>query len=188
MSFHSGSSGLVLVAIVAMSACSRGTTPPPRSTNPERPSPLLDVARSAPPVVTDVAPTPLAIASAVRAPASSSSTVSAPAASSSAVGSSAAKSPGDKNSLPLPDEPWFHDRDDRYDDCVAPLGAMPHPHFPAPFATCDPRVESYSSPPTGSELHFHYRYFSAALTTEKRTGSPGVCCYMVWEFPRRDGR
>jgi hypothetical protein len=68
---------------------------------------------------------------------------------------------------------------------VAPLAAPPKRHLPAPFESCDPRVESYSSPPKGHELHFHYRYFSAALTTERRAKSPGVCCYMIWEFPRR---
>jgi hypothetical protein len=83
-----------------------------------------------------------------------------------------------------PAEPWYRDKTDRIDECVAPLAAPPREHFPPPFAACDPRVESYASPPGSGALHFHYRYFSAQLTTERRAREPGVCCYMIWEFPR----
>lgn len=87
--------------------------------------------------------------------------------------------------LPLPEEPWYRDKPERRDDCVSELKDAPAEHFPAPFERCDPHAESFSSPPGGGELHFHYRYFSAELTRTRRTGAPRTCCYMVWEFPRR---
>jgi hypothetical protein len=89
--------------------------------------------------------------------------------------------------VPVPDEPWYRDRTDgRRDECEAPLVAPPPAHFPAPFEACDPRVESYASPPGHSEMHFHYRFFSAALTRARRATAPGTCCYMIWEFPHYD--
>jgi hypothetical protein len=84
--------------------------------------------------------------------------------------------------VPLPEEPWYLDKPERYNDCSVP-GARPASHFPAPFETCDSREESWSSPPGSHHLHFHYRYFSVSVTTEKRRASPGACCYAVWEFP-----
>lgn len=87
--------------------------------------------------------------------------------------------------VPLPAEPWYRDKADRVDECVAPPATPPRPHFPPPFDACDPRAESYTSPPGSGGLHFHYRNFSARLTTERRARDPGVCCYMIWEFPRR---
>ena len=86
--------------------------------------------------------------------------------------------------LALPEEPWYRDKADKRDDCVAPMPAIPERHFPSPFEACDPRAESWSSPPGGGELHFHYRYFSVELTRRRRAAAPGTCCYMVWEFPR----
>jgi hypothetical protein len=88
--------------------------------------------------------------------------------------------------LPLPDEPWYRDKPEHYDECVAPLPTIPAQHFPAPFSACDPRVESFTSPPGGNELHFHYREFSASLTAQRSTASTATCCYMIFEFPRRD--
>jgi hypothetical protein len=86
--------------------------------------------------------------------------------------------------IPLPKEPWYADKGERTDDCVAAMPALPARHFPAPFETCDPREESFSSPPGSGHLHFHYRLFSVALTTARRGERPGTCCYMVWAFPR----
>jgi hypothetical protein len=92
--------------------------------------------------------------------------------------------PADASVVPLPKEPWYADKDDRTDDCVAALPAVPARHFPAPFATCDPREVSYASPPGSPHLHFHYRFFSVALTETHRRAAPDTCCYMVWRFPR----
>ena len=55
--------------------------------------------------------------------------------------------------------------------------------LPAPYERCDGAEEGWASPPGGNELHFHYRAFSAAVTAARRVGDPGVCCYLVWEFP-----
>ncbi|MCE9577088.1 MAG: hypothetical protein K8W52_28330 [Deltaproteobacteria bacterium] len=86
--------------------------------------------------------------------------------------------------VPVPEEPWYRDRTEgRRDECEASLATVPPAHFPSPFEACDPHAESYASPPGGNELHFHYRFFSAALTTARRAQAPGVCCYMIWEFP-----
>lgn len=85
--------------------------------------------------------------------------------------------------MPLPKEPWYSDKPERIDECVTPR-AVPARHFPAPFEACDPREEAWHSPPGGPELHFHYRLFSVTLTTERRKRQPGVCCYLIWEFPR----
>ncbi len=87
--------------------------------------------------------------------------------------------------LPMPDEPWYRDQPKRDEECVAPLAQVPPQHFPAPFEACDPHVESFSSPPGGPELHFHYRHFSPALTRAHRASSPTTCCYMIFEFTRR---
>jgi hypothetical protein len=84
----------------------------------------------------------------------------------------------------LPEEPWFHDKAERRDECVPPLSTTPSPHFAAPFDRCDTRSESFTSPPGGTELHFHYRAFSAGLTLQTRSKQPAVCCYMIYEFPR----
>lgn len=89
------------------------------------------------------------------------------------------------DALALPEEPWYHDNPEHTEDCVPALSAPPRPHFPAPFEACDPRAESYSSPPGGGGLHFHYRFFSVAATTAQRAQHPKTCCYLVWEFPRR---
>ena len=83
----------------------------------------------------------------------------------------------------VPREPWYRDKSEHTEDCVPPLANSPQPHFPDPFRFCDPRAESFASPPTSAGLHFHYRYFSAQLTALQRQRSPGVCCYMVFEFP-----
>ncbi len=91
----------------------------------------------------------------------------------------------DASVLALPEEPWYHDRDDRTEDCVPALPVPPRPHFPAPFEACDPRAESYTSPPGGGGLHFHYRFFSVDATKAHRAKHPKTCCYLVWEFPRR---
>ncbi|NOU34652.1 MAG: hypothetical protein HOO96_42725, partial [Polyangiaceae bacterium] len=91
----------------------------------------------------------------------------------------------DASVLALPEEPWYHDRPDHTEDCVAALPVAPRPHFPAPFEACDPRAESFTSPPGGGGLHFHYRFFSAAATTAHRAQHPKTCCYLVWEFPQR---
>ncbi len=97
-----------------------------------------------------------------------------------------ASTPAAGATVPLPDEPWYRDRTEfRRDECEPPPSPPPQPHFPAPFEACDPRAESWASPPGGSELHFHYRFFSAALTIARRAATPGVCCYMIWEFPPR---
>ena len=86
--------------------------------------------------------------------------------------------------IPLPAEPWYRDKTDgRRDECEPSQPTVSPAHFPAPFARCDTHVESYASPPGGNELHFHYRFFSVALTTARRVQEPGVCCYMIWEFP-----
>lgn len=87
--------------------------------------------------------------------------------------------------LTLPEEPWYHDRPDHTEDCVAALPVTPRPHFPAPFETCDPRAESFASPPGSGGLHFHYRFFSVDATKAHRVQHPKTCCYLVWEFPRR---
>jgi len=65
------------------------------------------------------------------------------------------------------------------------LAQAPRPHLSAPFERCDPRVESFTSPPDRQDLHFHYREFSPALTRTQRAVTPDVCCYMTFEFPRR---
>ncbi|MBK9034911.1 MAG: hypothetical protein IPL61_27215 [Myxococcales bacterium] len=83
-----------------------------------------------------------------------------------------------------PPEPWFHDKAEAFDECVAPEAA-PAVALPPPFERCDGTEESWSSPPGGGELHFHYREFSAAVTNARRAGGPEVCCYLIWEFPRR---
>ncbi len=85
---------------------------------------------------------------------------------------------------PGPPEPWFRDKPEAYDECV-PASDAPAVPLPAPFDRCDGTEESWSSPPGGGELHFHYRAFSAAFTRARRAGSADVCCYAVWEFPRR---
>ena len=181
----SSSVGFVALAIIAMGACSSGGTPLPMSTNAEPTGVPSGITASATPIAEEAAVKPQGSASAASTAATSTAAASASAASSAATSASAASSAADDRSIAaLPEEPWFHDREDRDDDCVAPAAAMPRPHFPPPFAMCDPRAESYASPPSGSSLHFHYRFFSVALTAEKRAKSPGVCCYMVWEFPR----
>jgi hypothetical protein len=96
----------------------------------------------------------------------------------------ASSGPVDPAIVALPKEPWYGNDPDHTDECVAPLAKTPARHFPAPFDACDTRVESWASPPGSPGLHFHYRNFSVALTREKRKQTPGVCCYMVWEFPR----
>lgn len=86
--------------------------------------------------------------------------------------------------IPIPAEPWYRDKTDgRRDECEPPQPTVPAAHFPPPFARCDPHAESWASPPGGNELHFHYRFFSAALTSARRAQESGVCCYMIWEFP-----
>lgn len=35
------------------------------------------------------------------------------------------------------------------------------------------------------DLHFHYRDFSAEQTAAARAQHPNVCCYLIYEFPRR---
>ena len=82
--------------------------------------------------------------------------------------SNAAAPTGDTTMLPLPEEPWYRDKAEQRDDCVEPLPAIPPRHFPQPFDTCDPQAESYSSPAGSGELHFHYRFFSVALTQARR--------------------
>ena len=84
---------------------------------------------------------------------------------------------------PPPPEPWFHDKPDAYAECAAPPSAAPAVALPAPYERCDGAEEGWASPPGGNELHFHYRAFSAAVTAARRVGDPGVCCYLVWEFP-----
>ena len=130
--------------------------------------PTDPVAAAADPVAADpIAADPPAIENAALAPRGNSKT--------------------DDSVVPVPDEPWYHDKTEgRRDDCELGAAAMPRPHFPAPFEMCDTHAESWASPPGGNELHFHYRFFSAALTAAQRTRRPGVCCYMVWEFPPRD--
>ena len=88
--------------------------------------------------------------------------------------------------LPLPEEPWYATKPEHDDECSDPLAQVPAQHFPAPFERCDPTVESFASPPGGSELHFHYREFSVALTKQRRDAKPATCCYMIFEFPRRN--
>ncbi len=168
--------GFVVLAVVALSGCGRVSAQPPLNENAE-------------PARASTVVTASAIADAGSAP-DSAPLNTEDAAVTQIVGGSADGGSGDGGSadggsvVALPVEPWYRDRADRRDDCVAPLATTPRPHFPAPFDTCDPRAESYSSPPTGNSLHFHYRFFSVALTTERRAQSPGVCCYMIWQFPR----
>lgn len=101
----------------------------------------------------------------------------------SAASSATATAPVGGTTLPLPKEPWYADKPDKRDECVAALPSIPAEHLPAPFEACDPRHESWASPPGSPHLHFHYRFFSAALTREERKHAPGICCYMVWAFP-----
>ncbi len=89
----------------------------------------------------------------------------------------------DAGSIPLPDEPWFHDKPEAYEDCVAPLVKTPTPHLAPPFERCDPRSQVVN-PQVGGSAHFHYRSFSAQRTNARRASSPGVCCYLIFEFPR----
>ena len=88
------------------------------------------------------------------------------------------------NELALPAEPWYHDKPERYRVCVDALATPPTPHFRAPFDRCDTRSESFTSPPGGNSLHFHYKDFSVAETTAERARNPNACCYLVYEFPR----
>lgn len=167
---------LVALAMMMTNACGR-TQPSSNITEPAVPGADASMPVPSQTAIAETAPpggTPSAVVMSAS-PATSAAMPGAPSASAAA---------GDGSTMALPEEPWFHDKSDRYDDCVAPLATPPRPHFPSPYAACDTHVESYASPPTGSELHFHYRYFSAALTTQKRASKPGVCCYMVWEFPR----
>lgn len=82
-----------------------------------------------------------------------------------------------------PPEPWFHDKDDAYEECVA-APATVRVALPAPYDRCDGTAQAWASPPGGNELHFHYRAFSAAVTRARREQVPDVCCYVIWEFPR----
>ena len=83
-----------------------------------------------------------------------------------------------------PPEPWFHDKDDAFEECITPPATV-RVALPAPYDRCDGAAEAWSSPPGGNELHFHYRAFSAAVTRARRDQTPDVCCYLIWEFPRR---
>lgn len=83
-----------------------------------------------------------------------------------------------------PPEPWFHDKDDAYAECTTPPATV-RVRLPAPYDQCDGVAEGWASPPGGNELHFHYREFSAATTRARRDEIPDVCCYLIWEFPRR---
>ena len=85
---------------------------------------------------------------------------------------------------PLPAEPWYHDRAEVVEECVAPLPSVPKPHFPEPFEHCDPRAEIFN--PTRSSAHFHYREFSVDHTVTRRKTAPTECCYLIDEFPRRE--
>ena len=80
-------------------------------------------------------------------------------------------------------EPWFHDKPDAYAVCAAPTAA-PTVALPAPYERCEGAEVGWASPPGGNELHFHYRAFSPAVTAARRAAAPGVCCYLIWEFPR----
>jgi hypothetical protein len=84
---------------------------------------------------------------------------------------------------PTPPEPWFHDKPDAYAVCAAPTAA-PTVALPAPYERCEGAEVGWASPPGGNELHFHYRAFSPAVTAARRAAAPGVCCYLIWEFPR----
>ena len=93
----------------------------------------------------------------------------------------AALAPGE---IAVPAEPWYHDKPERYRVCVDAAATPPSPHFPAPFDRCDTRSESFTEPPGGNSLHFHYKDFSVAETTAERAKNPNACCYLVFEFPR----
>ncbi len=88
--------------------------------------------------------------------------------------------------MAVPAEPWYADKAERYRVCVAAATTPPAPHFPAPFEGCDTRSESFTEPPGGNSLHFHYKDFSAAETTAERATNPNACCYLVFEFPRSE--
>lgn len=167
--------GLVVLGVAAIGACGHVATQPsaPQSAAPAGSSPI------ATPTATTTA-TGSACADASSVPDAAPTSVQDAEAVSAASGTAQ-----DDAILPLPAEPWYHDRPDREDDCVPPLATPARRHFPAPFGSCDPRSTSFASPPTGSELHFYYRFFSVVLTAERRAQNPGVCCYMVWSFPRR---
>ena len=149
-----------IAAFAALVGCEQPPAPPPRAA----PPPVADPA---------VAPAPVAL------------DASTPFDASTALADATATS---QDTIALPAEPWYRDKPDRYDDCTPPLAQMPARHFPDPFATCDPHEESYSTPPPGPELHFHYRRFSVALTTSRRATDAATCCYMIWEFPRHRER
>ncbi len=106
---------------------------------------------------------------------SASSSTSAPAA-----GASARALP----TRPLPEEPFYKNNPEHTEECLQPPAQAPSPAFPSPFERCEAQEISYSTPPPGPHLHFHYRSFSAELTTLRRKLEPGVCCYMTWAFPR----
>ncbi len=129
--------------------------------------------------------TALVVASASASQAAQPSAPSAPP-SVTAVASQAATAPS-ASALPQPPpppEPWFANKPDHTEECLLPPATLATPIFPAPFERCEARTISYATPPPGPELHFHYRSFSAALTSERRAREPGVCCYMSWAFPR----
>lgn len=88
--------------------------------------------------------------------------------------------------MAVPEEPWYRDKPETYRVCVAASATPPVPHFPAPFEGCDTRSESFTEPPGGNSLHFHYKDFSAAETTAARATDPNACCYLVYEFPRSE--
>ncbi|MBL9019931.1 MAG: hypothetical protein JNL83_37445 [Myxococcales bacterium] len=94
-----------------------------------------------------------------------------------------ASAPG-PGEIALPAEPWYRDQPERYRVCVEAAATPPSPHFPAPFDRCDTRSESYTQPPGGNSLHFHYKDFSVAETTAERAKNLNACCYLVFEFPR----
>lgn len=159
---------VLALALLAVAACGR------TQATSGAPMALPSVAPMASPSVAPTASTSFAVPAISSAPDASVDDAS-----------TAADVAVDPNVLALPEEPWYRDKPDHTEDCVAELTRPPRPHLPAPFAACDPRAESFTSPPGGGGLHFHYRFFSVAATTAHRAQHPKTCCYLVWEFPRR---
>ena len=161
-----------LLAALLLAACSA----PPASPPPEHTALLVASASASPIAQPPASPT--------AAPSAASAAAAAPSAT--AVASQAATAPS-VSALPqppLPEEPWFADKEDRSEECLSPPATLATPVFPVPFERCEERSISYATPPPGPHLHFYYRSFSAALTTLRRKQEPGVCCYMIWAFPR----
>lgn len=172
MTPRSGHWPLLASALLGL-ACGARPHPTPQDPAPASASAAPSAPAPAPASASASAPAP-APAPASAAPRASASAAPRPAGTS--------RAPAGASLEPLPKEPWYHDKPERIEECVEPI-PVPARHFPSPFEACNPAYEAWNSPPGSHELHFHYRFFSVELTSERRKTTPEVCCYMIFEFP-----